>query len=73
MTTAIFGKPGVTFTDPALLEQATLVYRAIHTLERLAMHDVIWQHHIAFCTGLMARPEAPARDVRGARRARERH
>jgi hypothetical protein len=37
-TQAIFGKPetgGVLFVDPQLMEHATLVYRAIHTLEVL--------------------------------------
>lgn len=44
MTTAIFGKPesaGVVFVDPLLLEHATLIYRAIHTLEILRDHNVI--------------------------------
>lgn len=44
MTTALFGKPeagGVQFVSSALVEQATIVYRAIHTLERLSMQGII--------------------------------
>ena len=39
-----FGAPqtgGVRHVDPVLLEQATIVHRAIHTLERLSMQGVI--------------------------------
>lgn len=44
MTTALFGKPqagGVQFVDATLVEQATIVCRAIHTLELLGEHDII--------------------------------
>lgn len=44
MSTVEFGKPetaGVRFVDPALLEQATIVYRAIHTLEILSEYGII--------------------------------
>jgi hypothetical protein len=44
MSVVEFGKPEmarVRFVDPALLEQATIVYRAIHTLELLSEYGII--------------------------------
>jgi len=35
MATAIFGQPETAGSDPVMLEHATLIYRAIHTLEHL--------------------------------------
>jgi hypothetical protein len=63
MTTATFGKPetgGVLFgVDPKQLEYATLLYRAIHTLETIRDHVDLEPDSIA---GLFA--EQSWRDLR---------